>query len=441
MQHSMYDIISKKKRGECLSNEEISFFVEGYTDGSIPDYQASALLMAICIRGMEDAEITALTMAMADSGDRLDLSRFANLSVDKHSTGGVGDKTSLIVAPIAASLGCKVAKMSGRGLGHTGGTIDKLESIPGYKTTITDEEFFKTVEDVGLAIIGQSKNLAPADKKIYALRDVTATVDSIPLITASIMSKKLAAGTKNIVLDVKYGSGAFMKTTADAYVLAKKMAEIGSACNRNVAALITDMQVPLGCAIGNACEIREVIKTLHGEGPDDLTEVSLSIASAMISLSLGIDEKEARKKAEESLSGGAAFSKFREWISAQGGDVRYIDNPDLFEKPTKKAALLAECDTYIGAMDAEKIGIAAVMLGAGRHKIGDEIDFSAGITLFVKPGDFVRRGTPIAEFYTSACELSEAEKILREAIKYSSVALKEKNPLIADMIYARAALE
>ena len=437
MHISIYDIINKKKRGDALSSDEIDFFVREYTNGSIPDYQASALLMAICIRGMTDAEITALTMSMADSGERLDLSRFGALSVDKHSTGGVGDKTTLIAAPIAAALGCKVAKMSGRGLGHTGGTVDKLESIPGYRTALSDEEFFGAVERVGLAVIGQSKNLAPADKKIYALRDVTATVDSMPLICASIMSKKLAAGTKSIVLDVKYGSGAFMKNPDDACRLAEKMADIGKECGKNVAALITDMQAPLGRAIGNICEIKEAIETLHGRGPLDLTEVSLAIAAAMASLSLGIDEGEARIRAEEALRSGAALRKMREWISAQGGDVRYIDSPDLFPTPTEQKRVRAVRDGFIHSMDAEKIGLAAVMLGAGRKTKDDKIDFTAGITLKAKPGDFVKRGETVALLYTSKGGIEAAKEILDSAIIYSDEIAIDKKPLIIDEIYRR----
>ena len=278
----MYDIITKKKHAEPLTDEEIREFIRGYTAGEIPDYQASALMMAICLNGMDDRETATLTDAMAHSGDVVDLSEFGDLSVDKHSTGGVGDKTTLVVAPIVASLGCKVAKMSGRGLGHTGGTIDKLESFPGYNATLSAEDFFAQVRKAGIAVTGQSGNLAPADKKLYALRDVTATVDSIPLITSSVMSKKLASGAKNIVLDVKYGSGSFMKTAADAEVLATKMVGIGKLCGRNVAALITSMDVPLGHMIGNALEVREAVATLSGNGPADFTEVCLSLASTIV---------------------------------------------------------------------------------------------------------------------------------------------------------------
>ena len=418
MQHSMYDIISKKKRGECLSNEEISFFVEGYTDGSIPDYQASALLMAICIRGMEDAEITALTMAMADSGDRLDLSRFANLSVDKHSTGGVGDKTSLIVAPIAASLGCKVAKMSGRGLGHTGGTVDKLESFPGFKTSLSAEEFTVQVSKIGLSVIGQSADLAPADKKLYALRDVTATVDSIPLITASIMSKKLAAGSHSIVLDVKYGSGGFMKTPSDAEALATGLVEIGKRCGRRMCALITNMDIPLGYAIGNALEVKEAIEVLSGRGPDDLREVCISLATEMVGLALGKSESEARECVLDAISSGRALAKFCEWIECQGGDAALAKDPSRFPKTKHEYAVLARESGYISAMNAEDIGIASVALGAGRATKDDVIDHAAGIVLAKKCPDAVNAGDVLAYLYTNdESKIAAAEKILLGAIR------------------------
>lgn len=437
MHISFYDIINKKKHGEALSSEEINYFVTNFTAGKIPDYQASALLMAICIRGMNDSEISALTLAMAKSGDNLDLSEFGHLTVDKHSTGGVGDKTTLIVAPIAASLGCKVAKMSGRGLGHTGGTVDKLESIPGYKTSLSKEDFFSIVDKHSISVIGQSEGLAPADKKLYALRDVTATVDSIPLIASSVMSKKLAAGAKNIVLDVKYGSGAFMKNLCDAKSLAEKMVNIGKALDRNVAALITDMQSPLGNKVGNICEIKEAIKTLHGRGPSDLTEVSLAIAAAMVSISLEISEMEAKEKCKEALYSGAAFSKFREWIVAQGGEAKYIDDPSLFSEPKYKKRITSDCDGFICGMDAEKIGLAAVELGAGRRKKEDSIDPTAGITLIAKKGDFVKAGDAIAELYTSKASFDSAEEMLFSAIEFSHDQPLTESHMIKDIIYSR----
>ena len=361
-----YDIIAKKRHGLALSGEEIDFFVSEYTAGSIPDYQASALLMAICTRGMSGEETARLTAAIAASGNRVDLSCFGNLTVDKHSTGGVGDKTTLIVAPLAASLGCKVAKMSGRGLGHTGGTVDKLESFPGYTTSLSSEKFLDTVRRIGVSVVGQSGNLAPADKKIYALRDVTATVDSVPLIASSVMGKKLAAGAHSIVLDVKCGSGSFMKTPREAEELARAMVDIGRRNGRAVSALITNMDAPLGSAVGNILEVREAIDTLRGAGPRDLREICIALAAEMAHLSLGTDLRTARSRAEEALAGGAALAKFKEWISAQGGDVSYIDEPEKFDTARCITELKATEDGYITAMDTERIGLASVALGAGR---------------------------------------------------------------------------
>ena len=401
----MYDIIQKKRQGSELTDREICFFIDGYTAGDIPDYQASALCMAICFQGMTDREIATLTAAMAHSGDTLDLSAFGELSADKHSTGGVGDKTTLIVAPIVASLGGKMAKMSGRGLGHTGGTVDKLESIPGYRTTLPPEEFSKQVADVGLAVIGQSRNLAPADKALYALRDVTATVDSIPLITSSIMSKKLAAGSRTIVLDVKVGSGAFMKTPKQAEELAQKMVTIGKLCGRRMAALITDMNAPLGREIGNAREVREAIEVLQGTVRGDLREVCVALAENIVSLVFDLSANEAAARVADALDSGAAFLKMREWIAAQGGDVRYIENADLFPAAVHKATVTAPCDGYVAAMDAEKIGSVGVLLGAGRACKNDEIDHSAGLTLLKKPGDLVQAGDALCILHTNRAEV------------------------------------
>ena len=407
----MYDAIAKKKRGEALSDEEIKTMVAEYTAGNIPDYQMSAMLMAICLRGMDDRETATLTEAIADSGDKIDLSEFANLAVDKHSTGGVGDKTTLIVAPIAASLGCKVAKMSGRGLGHTGGTIDKLESFPGYDTALSTEKFFEAVRKVGIAVTGQSGNLAPADKKLYALRDVTATVDSIPLITSSVMGKKLASGAMSIVLDVKYGSGSFMKSPEAARRLAENMVTIGKAAGRRVSALITNMDTPLGDAVGNILEVCEAIKTLRGEGKDDLYTVSIALAASMASLALGIDYEEAKARAEAAIADGSALKKLAEWISAQGGDGELVYHPERFPKAKYTLDLLSPESGYIIKTDAERIGLAAVRLGAGRRQKGDEIDHTAGIILNKKAGDAVSSGEAIARLYTndkamlwSACE-------------------------------------
>lgn len=396
----MYDIIHKKRNGGELSEKEIKFFVNGYTDGSIPDYQASALCMAIYFRGMSADETAALTLAMADSGDRIDLSGIDGFTVDKHSTGGVGDKTSLIVAPIVAANGGKVAKMSGRGLGHTGGTVDKLESIPGFRTSLTPDEFIKQVNDIGLCIVGQTGELAPADKKLYALRDVTATVESIPLIASSIMSKKLAAGSQGIVLDVKTGSGAFMKTVEDSERLAEEMVSIGKAAGRKVTALITDMDIPLGASVGNSLEVIEAIKTLKGEGEKNLTEVCLSLAAQMLCMVTGRDDMVCRKMAKKSIEDGSALNKLREMITAQGGNADVIDNSGAFKQPKFYVDIISERDGYISRTDAERVGIASVILGAGREKKGDPIDPSAGIILKKKTGDFVSKGDVLATFYT-----------------------------------------
>lgn len=396
----MYDIIHKKRNGGELSEEEIRFFIEGYTDESIPDYQAAALCMAVYFRGMTPKETSILTLAMAESGDQIDLGGIEGFTVDKHSTGGVGDKTSLIVVPIVASCGGKVAKMSGRGLGHTGGTIDKLESIPGFRTELNPDDFIKQVNGIGLCIVGQTGELAPADKKLYALRDVTATVESIPLIASSIMSKKLAAGSKGIVLDVKTGSGAFMKTVEESENLAKEMVAIGKSAGRSVTAVITNMDIPLGDSVGNSLEVIEAIKTLKGEGKSDLTEVCLTLAAQMLSMVTGEDEKTCYSMAKGAIDNGLAINKLREMISAQGGNANVVDDYSLFKQPKYTAEIFSECDGYIEHTDAEKIGIASVILGAGREKKGDSIDPSAGIVLKKKTGDYVKKGEPLAVFYT-----------------------------------------
>ena len=396
----MYDIIHKKRNGGELSEEEIRFFIEGYTDESIPDYQAAALCMAVYFRGMTPKETSILTLAMAESGDQIDLGGIEGFTVDKHSTGGVGDKTSLIVVPIVASCGGKVAKMSGRGLGHTGGTVDKLESIPGFRTELNPDDFIKQVNGIGLCIVGQTGELAPADKKLYALRDVTATVESIPLIASSIMSKKLAAGSKGIVLDVKTGSGAFMKTVEESENLAKEMVAIGKSAGRSVTAVITNMDIPLGDSVGNSLEVIEAIKTLKGEGESDLTEVCLTLAAQMLSMVTGEDEKTCYSMAKGAIDNGLAINKLREMISAQGGNANVVDDYSLFKQPKYTAEIFSECDGFIEHTDAEKIGIASVILGAGREKKGDPIDPSAGIVLKKKTGDYVKKGEPLAVFYT-----------------------------------------
>lgn len=396
----MYDIIHKKRNGGELSEEEIRFFIKGYTDESIPDYQAAALCMAVYFRGMTPKETSILTLAMAESGDQIDLGGIEGFTVDKHSTGGVGDKTSLIVVPIVASCGGKVAKMSGRGLGHTGGTVDKLESIPGFRTELNPDEFIKQVNGIGLCIVGQTGELAPADKKLYALRDVTATVESIPLIASSIMSKKLAAGSKGIVLDVKTGSGAFMKSVEESENLAKEMVAIGKSAGRSVTAVITNMDIPLGDSVGNSLEVIEAIKTIKGEGESDLTEVCLTLAAQMLSMVTGEDEKTCYSMAKGAIDNGLAINKLREMISAQGGNANVVDDYSLFKQPKYTAEIFSECDGYIEHTDAEKIGIASVILGAGREKKGDPIDPSAGIVLKKKTGDYVKKGEPLAVFYT-----------------------------------------
>ena len=427
----MYDIIKNKRDNKELTKEEIKFFVKGYTDGSIPDYQASALTMAIFFNGMTEKETATLTLAMAESGDTVDLSLFGDKTVDKHSTGGVGDKTTLIVAPIVASLGCIIAKMSGRGLGHTGGTVDKLESIEGFNTSLTNDEFFTQVKNIGIAVVGQTGNLTPADKKLYALRDVTATVDSIPLIASSIMSKKLAAGSHTIVLDVKCGSGAFMKTPAEAKALATEMVKIGKNNGRNMAAIITDMNTPLGKNIGNSLEVIEAIEILKGNGAEDLKFVASALATEIVSLSKNIPVTEAEKLVKEVISNGQAFEKLKEWISHQGGNVDWIENPDNFPKAEFKEDIISEKDCYISSMNAEEIGVASVILGAGREKKEDAIDFSAGIVLNKKSGDKVAKGDTIATLYTNnENSLNTAKEKFLSAIECSN-----EKPIEIPLIY------
>lgn len=431
---NMYDIILKKRLGHELSRDEIKFFVDGFTSGAIPDYQMSALLMAICFNSMTDKETVELTYAMADSGDKLDLVKHGIYACDKHSTGGVGDKTSLIVAPIVASCGVKIAKMSGRGLGHTGGTIDKLESIRGYKTELDVSEFLSIVEDVGVSIIGQTGNMAPADKKIYALRDVTATVDSIPLIASSVMSKKIAAGAKTIVLDVKAGSGAFMQDTESARVLAQKMVSIGKGCQRNVAALVTDMDVPLGKCVGNSLEVIEAIAVLRGEEKGELLELCIELSSLMLSLSLGINRDTARERAFTAVSDGSAFNKFVEWIKAQGGNEGWAYNTDLFPKAKYHAEVLSLSDGWIKRMNTQEIGRASLTLGAGRRTKDDDIDFAAGLVVEKKTGDRVKRGDLLATLYSNDFEsLAVAKEIYLNSVEFSKESV-ELPRLIYDIV-------
>lgn len=430
----LYDIIEKKRDGGELSDEEINFFIKGYVDGTVPEYQISALIMAIFFQGMNDREITTLTQAMMHSGDIVDLSEFGNVTVDKHSTGGVGDKTSLIVAPIVASLGGIMAKMSGRGLGHTGGTVDKLESIHGFDTGISNEAFLEQVRKVGVAVIGSTKNLAPADKKLYALRDVTATVNSIPLIASSIMSKKLAAGAHNIVLDVKIGSGAFTKTEAQGRELAEKMVSIGKNSGRNIAAVITNMDRPLGFAIGNSVEVLEAVRVLKGERVDDLYAVCKALASNLLSLCHGWSIEESEAKVDEAIASGKALDTFRKWISAQGGDIAFVDDLSALGKAKYEVEITARESGYISHMDAAVIGKTASVLGAGRETIADSIDHTAGILLRKKTGDEVEKGETIAVFYTSKEDkIDTAKEMFDSALDYSAEKPEEK-PLIYGIV-------
>ncbi len=429
----MYDILAKKRDGGILTDEQIQFFIDGYVSGAIPDYQASALLMAIFLKGMTPHETAALTRSMAQSGDLVDLSSIDGIKVDKHSTGGVGDKTTLIVAPVVASLGVRVAKMSGRGLGHTGGTVDKLESIPGFRTTLDREAFFDVVRRVGVSVIGQSGNLAPADKKLYALRDVTATVNSIPLIASSIMSKKIAAGSDRILLDVKTGSGAFMKTLEDSIALAKEMVSIGEHVGRRTVALITDMDRPLGCAIGNALEVREACETLQGRGPADLTEVCIELAANMLWLAEKGELAQCRSLARQQIANGEAFAKLKEMVQAQGGDTSVLDDPSRFDRSNVCYEVLAQREGFLYAMDTERCGIASMELGAGREKKEDPIDYSAGIVLRKKVGDFVRKGEVLASFYSSEeSKCRTAEQTFTQALR-----IQDARPKQTALIYAR----
>lgn len=428
----MYDVIMKKRNGGTLSEQEIRFFVEGFTDGSIPDYQASALLMSVYFKGMDATETAILTDCMARSGDMVDLSPIPGIKVDKHSTGGVGDKTSLIIGPIVAACGVPVAKMSGRGLGHTGGTVDKLESIPGFETSIETEKFFSIVRDTGISIIGQTGNIAPADKKLYALRDVTATVDSLPLIASSIMSKKLAAGSNAILLDVKTGSGAFMKTLDDSIALAQAMVSIGNKMGRRTMALITDMDTPLGHAIGNSLEVIEAVDTLHGRGPADLTAVCIELAANMLHLADKGSIEDCRKMAQQVIDNGEAFKRLRAMAVAQGGDPSVLDDTAKFEAAAVVETVVAQKSGYITHMDTEACGIASVSLGAGRVKKEDSIDFSAGIILKRKPGERVEKGDVIAELHTSSTsKVGEAREILEKAVLIGDAPIQQPKPILA----------
>lgn len=427
------EIIEHKRDGLVLSDEEIHYFIKNYVSGEVKEYQASALLMAIYLKGMNDHETAVLTEEMRKSGDVFDLSDIPGLLVDKHSTGGVGDKVSLILGPMVASCGARLAKMSGRGLGHTGGTLDKLESIPGMRVILSEAEFKKQVTDIGMAIIGQNERLDPADKKLYALRDVTGTVGSIPLIASSIMSKKLASGADCILLDVKYGSGAFMKTLEDAEKLAFTMVNIGKRLGKNVKAEVTDMDQPLGMAIGNNLEIKEVIDVLNNRGSEDLKNLCLDSGAVMLVQAKLYDDIDlARKELEKNLLNGRAFKKFVEFVAAQGGDTSYILDPSKFEVAKNIIPLYSNEDGYVSRIDALKIGVSSMHLGGGREKLDDVIDMSAGIILNKKVGDAVKKGELIATLYTNKENTKEIEEVVVSAFEISNqkVTKKRENLLI-----------
>lgn len=430
------DLIQKKRDGGELTSEEISFLIEGYSRGDIPDYQMSAWAMAVLFRGMTPAETASLTLAMARSGDQVDLSPIRGIKVDKHSTGGVGDKTTLIIGPLVASAGIPVAKMSGRGLGHTGGTIDKLQSIEGFHTELSRDDFMIQVNDIGLSVIGQSGNLAPADKKLYALRDVTGTVESIPLIASSIMSKKIAAGADAIVLDVKAGSGAFMKTVKDAEELARAMVSIGTAVGRQTSAVISDMDQPLGFAVGNALEVREALDTLKGQGPEDLTELCLTLGAHMVVLGGKSDSfNEAKELLRTQLANGEALAKFRTFVAAQGGDESIADQPEKLPEAPYSDEVITEDAGYVSAIEAEQIGLAAMLLGAGRATKDADIDYAVGLTLRKKIGDEVKPGDTLAVLHVR--ERNETAKQVADRVRRAFTIQSEKpgaRPLLLSVV-------
>lgn len=417
----MVDIIVKKRDGETLEDEEIRFFVKGYVEGSIPDYQASAFAMAVVWRGMDKREIATLTDAMEHSGETIDLSSIPGIKVDKHSTGGVGDKTSLALGPLVAACGAKVAKMSGRGLAQTGGTLDKMESVPGTTIALSRERFIAQVKAIGIAIMGQTSDLDPADKKLYSLRDVTGTVESLPLIASSIMSKKLASGADTILLDVKFGSGAFMKTIAAAQELAETMVEIGDSLNRDTRAIITDMEEPLGLAVGNALEVKEAIATLHGQGPRDFVELVTEAGAIMLEQAkIAKDHEDGVARIKAAIADGSGFAKQKELFAAQGGDVSYLDDPDKFVLAKYRLPIVAASSGYVKRIDSLIIGVAAMKLGAGRSTMADIIDMSAGIVLNKKVGDRVAKGEVLATAHTNKEGLESVLKEIHDAFVLSS---------------------
>lgn len=428
------DIIRKKRDGFALSKEEIEFFINGCVNNEIADYQTSALLMAIYFNDMDERETVDLTMAMLNSGDKVDLSQIDGVKVDKHSTGGVGDKTTLVAAPIAAACGVKIAKMSGRGLGHTGGTVDKLESIPNLRTDINGKEFFDIVNRTGICVTGQSGNLCPADKILYGLRDVTQTVDKICLIASSIMSKKLACGSDRILLDVKTGSGAFMKDFNDAKRLAELMVKIGNSSGKKTKALITDMDIPLGNAIGNSLEVIEAVDTLCGNGPEDLEQVCVELAANMIFLAEGADLENCRSRAVQAIENGSALEKLAQMVEAQGGDKNYVYDTKCFKRADFVRQVKSPADGYIVKLNAERCGTASVHLGAGREKKEDKIDFAAGIFLNRKTGDRVSKGETIATLYSEHKEyLDSAEKELLSSFSFGDAPPKAKPHILASV--------
>lgn len=430
----IFDVIAKKRDKEELTKEEIDFFVRGVTDGTISDYQITALLMAIFLNGMNNREIADLTMAMAYSGDVMDLSMIEGVKVDKHSTGGVGDKTTFIVGPLVASFGVPVIKMSGRGLGHTGGTADKIESIPGVNIRLSLEELIENINKIGIVLMGHTGNLAQADKKLYSLRDVTATVNSIPLIASSIMSKKIAAGADAIVLDVKYGSGAFMKTIEDATKLAQTMVDIGKAVGRKTVAVISGMEEPLGFAIGNSLEIIESINTLKGKGPRDLEEICVELAAQMISLAKNVDAEAIKPELYERLKNGIALDKFREVIKLQNGNEKVIDDFNLLPTASKKIEFLSPSEGYISRIDAEKLGVVSMVLGGGRVKVTDTIDYGVGVLLNKKVGDYIKKGEVLATlFLNDEGKMDDVVELLNVAFEFSDIKY-EKKPLIAKIV-------
>jgi len=424
----MYDLIMKKRNKEELSKDEIDYMIQGYTKGEIPDYQMSAFLMAVYFNKMTDKETVDLTMAMANSGDILDLSAIEGVKVDKHSTGGVGDKTSLVVGPMVAALGVPIAKMSGRGLGHTGGTIDKLESFPGFSTSMSEAQFIKNVNSIKIAITGQTGNLAPADKKLYALRDVTATVDNLSLIASSIMSKKIAAGADVIVLDVKTGSGAFMKKEEDAFALAKEMVKIGDGAGRKTVAIVSDMDQPLGFAVGNALEVIEAIDTLNGKGPSELLELCVILGTYMlIGTKTATSEAQARKMLLETIKNKTALNKLAEFVEAQGGDKAAVFNTDLLPKASIVEEIISSEEGYVEHIESEEIGIVSMLLGGGRETQESKIDLAVGLVLHKKVGDKVEKGDSIATIYANnSVKLANAKERFNGTYTFSKKPVEKK---------------